>query len=90
MNFIWELFHSTTFLFSVIGFLLLALGITYVRLMVIVVEVRSAQLLANERTMQAHTANRQLQQTLGSIYAQVWYLDTEARVVDFNQLPKIF
>ena len=90
MNYFGELFQSNTLLLSVIGFLLLILAVIYVRLLLTTVEARTAQLLASERAAKIHAVNRQLQQTLRSLHAQVWYLDTEARVVDFNQFAKKF
>ncbi len=90
MNFISELFGSITFLVTLVVILLLAFAITYLRLLIATAGERKAVLLATERAAQVHETNRHLQQTLGSIHAQVWYLDTEARVVDFNRFVKDF
>jgi len=90
MHFIQEIITSTTFVVGIVAFLSLALAITSFKLLIVTAERREAKLLAKERTEQAREANHQLQQTLGSIHAQVWFLDTQTRVVGFNGFTQEF
>lgn len=61
-----------------------------IRVVIAGVQQREAELLAAERMARLQEVNKQLQQTLGALHAQVWYLDTEARVVNYNTLAKTF
>ena len=69
-----------------IGFV--AMAALAIRMVVAKVQQREAELLAAERMDRLQEVNKQLQQTLGALHAQVWYLDTEARVVNYNALAK--
>jgi len=90
MNYLWEILCSTIFLATTIGILLLTVAILFINLLIVRAGERKALLLSTERAAQVHEVNRQLQQTLGAIQAQVWYLDTETRVVDYNRYAKDF
>lgn len=90
MHFLQEIIRSTTFVVGIIGCLSLALAITSFKLLVVTAERREANLLANEYTEQTREAIHQLKQTLGSIHAQVWFLDTQTRVVGFNNFTQDF
>ncbi len=67
---------------------LLVMAVLAIRLIVASVQQREAQLLADERMTRLQEVNKQLQQTLTALHAQVWYLDTEARVVNYNTVVK--
>ncbi len=90
MNYLWQILYSTIFLATTISTLLLTVAVLFVKLLIVTAGQRKAALLATERAAQVHEVNRQLQQTLGAIHAQVWYLDTETRVVDYNRFAKEF
>ncbi len=90
MNYLWQLLYSTIFLATTVAVLLSAIAILFIKLLIVTAGQRKAALLATERAAQVHEVNRQLQQTLGAIHAQVWYLDTETRVVDYNRFAKEF
>lgn len=94
MDLLWQLIdstlHSTTFIVTAFIVLLLAFSITFIQLLIVTVQQRKAEVVADDRAAQVLEINRRLQQTLGSIHAQVWYLDTQARVVDFNRFTREF
>lgn len=90
MSFFWELFDSKLFIIIILGCLASALAYTALRLFAVTVQQRLAQLAAEERATQIMEADHQLHQTLNALHAQVWYLDTEARVVNFNQFTEHF
>jgi PAS domain S-box-containing protein len=90
MGFLQEMICSTAFVVSVVTLLILMLAVTLYSFFSVKAERDLAMLLATERATQAHEANRQLQQTLGSIHAQVWYLDIATRVVEFNRFTQEF
>ncbi|MCB0061955.1 MAG: PAS domain-containing protein [Caldilineaceae bacterium] len=90
MSLLWELLDSKTFVLFLFSLLVLSLAVTMLRLFIVSVQQRNAEIRADERATQADHADKQLRQTLGALQAQVWYLDTEARVVDFNLFTQTF
>jgi len=69
---------------------LMVTAVLAIRVVIARVQQQEAELLAAERMARLQEVNKQLQQTLDALHAQVWYLDTEARVVNYNALAKTF
>lgn len=88
MDLLQQLFDSTLLITTIFASLIIAWLITALRLFIVTVQQRNAELIADDRALQVSEANRQLHQTLGALHAQVWYLDTEARIVDFNHFTE--
>ncbi len=90
MNIFWALLDSRLFVSAAMLLLATMLAVTTFRLFIATIRQRKTEIVANDRETQAIESNKILRQTLGSLHAQVWYLDTAARVIDFNLYTEEF